>query len=449
MRDVPLGTLIFRAGLLAEEQLEDALQDGMRTGKRLGEVLLERGWLHERDLGRLLAGQKGLPFIEVHSADAEEAALKMLPEEKARLQNALPLRYEDGQLVVAVADPSNELVIENLRRMLGSEPRLVVAPHSELIRAIGEAYAGLGAQGLGSPQEGLPVPHATPQLDVPALEVSPIETPHVEAPQPETPLLETPQVETPPVEIPVEMPVVTPINPQPEAPALDPVAATPAIEIAPAPEVEAPAPAPRRLQSPVVIEDEPLVPPPHEEPVPEPQPAAFPDARTPPAPVEPQPAPLEPLLPVAPLQPPTETVELRPAPEPVPPSPLMPPAAEQPQELPATVAEFVAPATLESPATPSGSSDSEPASIHIVLIRLREGESLEVGTFQSASEALACAQEVVRQIATAEGHATWPFFGERYLRPDTIVSVDMLEESAEKWLGSAARTRWANHTATS
>ena len=154
MRDVPLGTLIFRAGLLAEEQLEDALQEGMRKGKRLGEVLLERGWLHERDLGRLLAGQKGLPFVEVRGSDAEPEALEMLPEEKARMQNALPLRFEEGQLVVAVADPSNELVIENLRRTIGFEPRLVVAPHAELIRAIGEAYAagapsGAAQQGAG------------------------------------------------------------------------------------------------------------------------------------------------------------------------------------------------------------------------------------------------------------------------------------------------------------
>ena len=66
MVDVPLGTLIFRAGLLGEEQLEGALQEGMRTGKRLGEVLLERGWLNERDLGRMLAGQKGLPFVDVN-----------------------------------------------------------------------------------------------------------------------------------------------------------------------------------------------------------------------------------------------------------------------------------------------------------------------------------------------------------------------------------------------
>ena len=141
MIDVPLGTLIFRAGLLGEEQLEDALREGMRTGRRLGEVLIERGWMQERELGRLLAGQKGLPFVEVSASDVEPAALEMLSEENARLQVALPLRHEGGQLVVAVADPSNELMLENLRRTLGAAPKLVVAPYAELVQAIGEAYA--------------------------------------------------------------------------------------------------------------------------------------------------------------------------------------------------------------------------------------------------------------------------------------------------------------------
>ena len=99
MVDVPLGTLIFRAGLLGEEQLEGALQEGMRTGKRLGEVLLERGWLNERDLGRMLAGQKGLPFVDVNLSDVEPEALAALAEDDARRQVALPLFYEDGELV--------------------------------------------------------------------------------------------------------------------------------------------------------------------------------------------------------------------------------------------------------------------------------------------------------------------------------------------------------------
>src|SRR4029450_751503 len=141
MRDVPLGTLIFRAGLLGEEQLEDALQEGMRTGKRLGEVLLERGWLNERDLGRMLAGQKGLPFVDVSVSDAEPDALEALDEEDARRQVALPLFYEDGKLVIAVGDPSNELVLESLRRELEAEFQLVVAPHAQLRQVIDEAYS--------------------------------------------------------------------------------------------------------------------------------------------------------------------------------------------------------------------------------------------------------------------------------------------------------------------
>src|SRR3954469_3078186 len=166
MVDVPLGTLIFRAGLLAEEQLEDALQEGMRTGKRLGEVLIERGWSAEKDLGRMLAGQKGLPYVEVTAADAQPDALKALPEQNARLQVALPLHYDGTELVVAVADPSNELVIENLRRALGSEPKLVVAPHGELLRAIGAAYASPQSAQVAAAPSAEPEPEPAPQPPV-------------------------------------------------------------------------------------------------------------------------------------------------------------------------------------------------------------------------------------------------------------------------------------------
>ena len=82
--------------------------------------------------------------------------------------------------------------------------------------------------------------------------------------------------------------------------------------------------------------------------------------------------------------------------------------------------------------------------LHVVLVRLRDGEVFEVGTFETAAEASAHAQAVVRQISTTESDAGWPFFAGRYLRPDTIVSVDLLEESADKWLGSTARSRWAS-----
>ena len=448
MRDVPLGTLIFRAGLLAEEQLEDALQDGMRTGKRLGEVLLERGWLHERDLGRLLAGQKGLPFVEVRASDAEASALQLIPEEKARLQHTLPLRYEDGQVVVAVADPSNELVIENLRRTLGSEPRLVVAPQSELVRAISEAYATAALQepAPAPPEATLtPEPTFTPEPTLaPEPALTPDPTPTI---QPESPLSPEPallQPEPAPAVTPLPT-VLPPAEARDAEPAQAPLLQSPLVVEPVAEAVEPLAVEPLAVE-PMTPEESaaPLV----EQPAAMPEPTVVPEAITTPAPppVEPSPAPLEPLTPVAPLPPPVETVDPQPEPE-APSAPhLAPPAAEVPVEsTPAPLGVPAAPLAPQYPAdAPAASVQPDPgsSSIHVVLLRLTDGDPVEVGTFATAAEASACAQDVVRQISAA-GDGAWPFFGERYLRPDAIVSVDLLEESADKWLGSAARTRWA------
>jgi hypothetical protein len=477
MRDVPLGTLIFRAGLLAEEQLEDALQEGMRTGKRLGEVLLERGWLHERDLGRLLAGQKGLPFVEIHAADAEPLALQKLPEEKARMQIALPLRYEEGQLVVAVADPSNELVLENLRRSIGAEPRLVVAPQGDLLRAIGEAYAGTAAPQAAAPQpettlhqehelQQVPTPRQEPILrQEPTLAQEPVIAPEPVVAQETIPQPEpTPTVQPEPILMPEPEPTLTPEPAlQPEPAATAPVV-TPLATVLPPAETRDAQPTEAPLQQPVVIEPveqpptlEPMTPPaPTAEeapapllvqPAPQPEPTVLPEAITlpEPPPVEPVPAPLEPLTPVLPLQMP---VVVEPEPMPEAPPLLTPPAAEQPlQSPPVPLGEVVEPAPPEAPVEATDVNqgpDTTPASVHVVFLRLNDGETLEVGTFHTAAEASARAQEVVKQIATAEGEASWPFFADRYLRPDTIVSVDLLEELADKWMGSAVRTRWAN-----
>ena len=419
MVDVPLGTLIFRAGLLAEEQLEDALQEGMRTGKRLGEVLLERGWLHERDLGRMLAGQKGLPFVEISAADAEPEALAALPPSKAMLQTTLPLRYEEGQLVVAVADPSNELVLENLRRALGTEPRLVVAAHGDLTRAIQEAYTQT----------------ASPTVEVTTPEPLPVDSPPAQILQPEPP-----QVAPPVTPLPTVLPAAEERFQEPPQPAplQQPLVVEPAAEVVVEPAAVVAEP-PAVLQETVAqpfVEHAPS-------PLPEttlaaqPEPSAPPEATIPTL-LRPEPV-LEPPAPALPAEPLVQVPEVS-IPEAAP-VPLAPEPFEPVPAVPIQPEPTVAP---EPPAVEPVAVEPElGASLHIVLLRLREGDILQVGTFRTAAEASARAQEVVREIAAAEGASTWPFFAERYLRPDAIVSVDLLEEHADKWMGSAARARWA------
>jgi hypothetical protein len=82
----------------------------------------------------------------------------------------------------------------------------------------------------------------------------------------------------------------------------------------------------------------------------------------------------------------------------------------------------------------------------MVVLRLRDGDQLEIASFATGEEARLKAQEVVQAVASAEANGSWPDFAGRFLRPDTIVSVDVREESAAMWRGSAVRSRWADET---
>jgi hypothetical protein len=147
MLDMPLGTLIFRAGLIAPQQLEDALAEGLRSGKRLGEVLLARGWLSEEDLSRLLAGQKGLPYADLEKIAIDRELAQAMSYDDARNEMALPVVAEFGVPVIAMADP-DEAAMDRLRAQLGSEVRFVVGAPSVLTRLIDEVLGGAPAPGL-------------------------------------------------------------------------------------------------------------------------------------------------------------------------------------------------------------------------------------------------------------------------------------------------------------
>ncbi|MFQ5426636.1 MAG: hypothetical protein ACE5EV_06120, partial [Gaiellales bacterium] len=181
MLDVPLGTLVYRSGLLDAEQIEAALEESERLGKRLGEVLVDSGMILERDLGRLLAGQRGLPFIDVSAIEIEPGAAELLPAASARIYCAVPVRLEDGVPLVAVSDPSNGLVVEGVKRALGVDLNLAVAARGELQAAISAVY-GLDAEDAEQHDAGLLPPAAGAEndpvtLELPSTDPAPVATP--------------------------------------------------------------------------------------------------------------------------------------------------------------------------------------------------------------------------------------------------------------------------------
>jgi Type II secretion system (T2SS), protein E, N-terminal domain len=449
MFDVPLGTLIFRAGLLAEEQLEDALQEGMRTGKRLGEVLTERGLIKEPDLGRLLAGQRGLPFVELEGVQVDPTAVQLLPEEIARMQHALTIGFEQGVPVVVVADPTNELVVENVRRALGKDPHLVVAAQGDIARKIDQAYAA-------------PAPAAAPVEPAPVAEAPPVAAPEALSPASAPVAQPAPEPQAPPEQpaiVPTPMPTVVP-PPEERAPEAQPV-----VEATSSP---APEEVPPLLAQPVADLAPPVV---AVEPVAAPAPAAS----TEPAPVVVAPveqsaetglftqAAEQAIAPLA-ADPPSAVPAAEPPPAPpaaeTPPAPPAaetppaPPAAETPPAAPADDVQVVVPqpetlAQPEAAPAPAPAESPEPASVptHFVVLRLNGSEPVEIGGFASQDEAESFARTVVGRISRAEEQAEWPFFAGRFIRPQTIVSVDVVEQPVSSWTGSPMRSRWDSPSA--
>jgi hypothetical protein len=137
--DAPLGTLLSEAGLLGDTELDVALKHARADGKRLGEVLVELGLVDAAEVVRLVAAQRGLPFIDVRTIPIDRAAARLLPIELARESRALPVGFARGLPVVAVADPTDDGAMHGARSVLHSA-RFVASPEDSILFQLAKVY---------------------------------------------------------------------------------------------------------------------------------------------------------------------------------------------------------------------------------------------------------------------------------------------------------------------
>ncbi|KPK85684.1 MAG: ATPase [Phycisphaerae bacterium SM23_33] len=124
-----LGQLLIRSGALTEEQLEEALRVQRSGGNRLllGEVLLEQGVCTEEQIMECLARGYGIPFARVSPKVADPNVVEVLPKEFLNKHCILPLFKVRGTLTMAVAEPANVFLLEEVARMTDCEVRVVCA----------------------------------------------------------------------------------------------------------------------------------------------------------------------------------------------------------------------------------------------------------------------------------------------------------------------------------
>ncbi|HZJ27835.1 MAG TPA: ATPase, T2SS/T4P/T4SS family [Acidimicrobiia bacterium] len=132
----PLGALLAQQGLLSRERLDEALAEQADSGEPLPRILIDRGFVNEVDLVRTLATQVGLDFVDLSEVSVDASVATMVPEALARKYQALPIYWQDERLVVAIADPSNVLAVDDIRALTGADVRMVVATQGQLAELI-------------------------------------------------------------------------------------------------------------------------------------------------------------------------------------------------------------------------------------------------------------------------------------------------------------------------
>jgi len=137
-----LTSILVESGNVTEAQVEQALVRQRETGTLIGEALVELGFTSEENIGWALSKQLGIPYVDVRPEAIDSEQVRRFPEQVLRRVQAVPLFGSRSELTVAMADPTDQDAVAELRQIVGGALSLVIGAPGSLRRAIDAVYGG-------------------------------------------------------------------------------------------------------------------------------------------------------------------------------------------------------------------------------------------------------------------------------------------------------------------
>lgn len=128
-------------GVIDDLQFTDLLEEQSRSGKPIEEVVANSGVISLADLYQMIAHALGTEVADLASMEFPPELLSLVPPQTARVQGVLPLSFDGGVLRVAVSNPLDPNVVDNLRFATQKDIALYVAPAAQIHSMI-ERYYG-------------------------------------------------------------------------------------------------------------------------------------------------------------------------------------------------------------------------------------------------------------------------------------------------------------------
>ncbi len=128
-----IGEVVVDLGLADRETVEEAVSAARAQGRPTGIVLVERGILRHDQLARVVAERFGLDFVDLSVFDLDVGATNLISAETAKRYQALPVGFtDDGAVLLAMANPTNVLTIDDIGMMTGRRIRPAAASVEDL-----------------------------------------------------------------------------------------------------------------------------------------------------------------------------------------------------------------------------------------------------------------------------------------------------------------------------
>lgn len=136
-----LGQILKEMKVVHEGMIQEALMTQREKGGQIGQILIQLGHLDDRNLQLALARQAGLETVDLSTIQFTPDLIERIDANTAKLYGVVPIRQEPGKLVVALSNPQNTALLDDLRFMTGGEVEGVLAPEEQIDAAVKQHYA--------------------------------------------------------------------------------------------------------------------------------------------------------------------------------------------------------------------------------------------------------------------------------------------------------------------
>lgn len=136
-----IGELLLQEGLISQEQLSRALEDQNQSGERVGAALIKLGYIGEDVLAEFIARQFHVPQVNLSKLTIPREVITIIPLDISQKYQAVPFGLMGNTLNVAMADPGNLFVVDDIRFLTRKSIQIHVASESIIKKTIAQFYA--------------------------------------------------------------------------------------------------------------------------------------------------------------------------------------------------------------------------------------------------------------------------------------------------------------------